>query len=162
MGILERVVSAENSSDLEHHEERECDVDVLGAVGMAGIKNPGHLAIYRLKYLRDKASAKEALDQFKGFLAEGPKKTKGGATGFASKALDHWVNDKCDACKGLKFIVEKAAPCLTDRACKKCAGTGLRKISGDKAVVNAIKDAIEKADDAVNGIRRLINKKFRG
>lgn len=162
MDILKALASAETSSDLAHH-ERDCHVDILGAVGMAG-RNEMHLAIYRVKYLIDEASVRLAQEQFNIWAEQSMKRRrlKSGcaACDVGRDALLKWLGDVCGSCMGVRFQKAKGAPKLTDKVCVACSGTGFRKISGDKKKVQVMLDIMGKADRAVARLRSGINKKI--
>ena len=157
MGILERIAKAETSHDLKHH-GNECDVDVLGAVGMAAINNTGYLAVYRLKYLRDRSVSGEAFAQFTIWARRSMLRRSKGCTGapwIASKALEYWVNDRCAACSGLGYAVIAGTPCLSDNHCCVCRGSGKRKLSANAFETQIMNDVIENADAVLHIIGKL-------
>lgn len=150
MGILERVCGAETSKDLEHH-HFSCDVDVLGAVGMAG---GIAFSIYRVKYLSDAKAYKEALEQFfqwtcKEFERKG--RTSVGTKDFARRIFHHWVGDVCPRCNGAS----------KSTICPLCKGSGKKPLNCSACDREIFETVVRVADCEVLKIKRLISKKMR-
>jgi hypothetical protein len=156
--ILGRWAVAEVSSDLQHH-EKECDVDILGAVGMASHRN-GHVAIYRVKYLNDVNSIPEAVTQFSQLtkVALVRRRFKLKARNLSERILEHWINDVCQSCQGRMYVALPGER-LSDRACKSCEGIGKRPPTGEKQEVIIFTDVIERADKIVENLQvRILSK----
>lgn len=153
MEILKLLASAENSSDLKHH-ERECHVDVLGAAGMTSGQN-GHLAVYRVKYMNDVESVLEAKNQFTKWTRRAMvrRSVKLSPDKVGADALAKWIDDICTSCKGLKFQKMRGTPTLMDRPCAECNGKGTKKINGDYNTVQVILDVMGRADRVVDNIK---------
>lgn len=156
MSVIDQLARAEVSSDLKHH-ERHCDVDVLGAAGMASTVNPRHLAVFRAKYLGDSAEMQAATRYFIHITQISMFRRKlnpAGASRLGTQILTHWINDTCPVCNGLKFMAIDGAPTLSDRPCQPCNGTGRRKLPYGGAELEVVRDVMERADSAVSTIRR--------
>jgi hypothetical protein len=160
MAILERLARAETSSDLSHKWD-VCDVDLLGAVGLAGIHNPGKLAVFRLKYINDKESLHESRLQFIRWVRRAMKARRMdimAVSRCADQALKAWVEDSCKPCKGLGYAVLPGTPHLSDQQCPRCHGAGKTPITGPFR--EPIKDALSMADSAVHEIQQLIRSRL--
>lgn len=158
MGTLERVAHAETSSNLQH-KEHDCDVDVLGAIGMAGIKHKGYLALFRIKYLHDMDEAKNAQQQLtewarKGLSLKGQNTKQ--AKHIADKVMKYWLVDTCALCSGLKYEVDPGSPYLSNRVCKRCRGTGKRPLPHSREHTDLIKELLERANNAVLQVQKQI------
>lgn len=159
MTILERIAHAENSSDLTPL-ARECDVDVLGAIGMAAYLNPRYLALFRLKFHQHKGSVEVATEQFvlwtrRALQRRGDRRKE--VRGVATAAMAVWVVDTCPACKGRRYLVLEGSPCLSTKPCPMCRGTGACRVHVRDEVV---KDVLELADSAVRIIAKVVGEKF--
>ncbi len=126
--IHERVAVAAGSNHLQH-KVGACDVDVMGALGMAGIENRLSSAVFRLKYanearfypdaLRDVQSLGRKLARSEGWTGSGQQIDE-----LSKTALDFWLNDRCPECKGRGYEMTPGAPVLSDVACGACRGRG--------------------------------------
>lgn len=156
MGALERVIGAETSSDLKQ-KETNCDVDTLRVIALSAIKNPGHLAVFRLKYLGDAESLAGARTQFYHWtccaLSFHAKDVRW-AKRVATEALTAWMTGTCDACRGLKYIKLDGAPALSNLRCQTCQGTGRKPIKANFVI---IRDVLGKADLIVKRIEEKIH-----
>lgn len=157
MGTLERVVKAETSKNLQHKVD-DCDVDVLGAVGMSAIRNKKHLAVFRLKYLHDQEAFEESRSQFiswakKLVINQGLEKNP---VTVGSKALKYWLTDTCKKCEGLRYEVDPGSPYLSNRICKACKGLGKCPYPSNKEDKELIKALVEKADAVVEQLQKTI------
>lgn len=162
MSVLDQLARAEVSSDLKHH-DRHCDVDVLGAAGMASTVNPRHLAVFRVKYLGDVEEMQAATRYFVHIAQISMIRRKvnpAGASRLGTQILTHWLDDTCPACNGLKFIAVEGAPALSDRPCQPCNGTGRRKLPYGGPELEVVRDVMERADSAVSTIRRGLAEKM--
>lgn len=128
--IQERIARATRSNHLEH-KDRPCDIDKIGALGMAGIDNAISSAVFRLKYSNDAKFYKPAL----GAVTEVSKRLGkrfgwlGSAAQFAAlnkAALDFWLNDSCMSCEGRGYLTVLGTPFLSDDACTACYGSTRR------------------------------------
>ena len=162
--ILDRIASAETSSDLSH-KPHNCDADVLGAVGMAAIQNPAHLAVYRVKYLNDMADilpAKRVFILWARKAMVNRKINTDGASRLGTQLLFGWIYDTCQACKGLKYPIIEGTPTLSIKPCQACNGTGKTPIKAQSAeVLEVCFDVIERADAVILTIQRMIKEKLR-
>lgn len=161
MGVLEQLARAEVSSDLTHR-ERFCDVDVLGAAGMAGI-NIRHICAFRLKFLNDTTE----LDSAKRLFAEWARSAMrrrgvdtSGASRMGVQALTYWLDPLCTGCGGLKFEAIEGAPTLSDRPCKCCGGSGRKPIKRHGAEGEVFRDLLDRADAAVATVHFAISAKL--
>lgn len=162
MRVLNQLARAEVSSDLAHH-SRHCDVDVLGAAGMASTGNFAHLALFRLKYLNDSVE----IDSAKRLFVMWARKSMidrsmnpASASRLGTQALTAWVNDVCQPCHGLGYKKVAGAPALSDRACPHCNGTGRNPITHAGADAEVVRDLMERADSVMEFIRRRIGDKL--
>lgn len=162
MGVLDRLASAEVSRDLQHH-EHTCDVDVIGAAGMAAAGNVRHMAVFRVKYLNDAAelpAAKRYFIQVTRISMIRRKIDPSGASRLGTQILTHWLNDVCPTCHGLKYAAIDGAPALSDKQCQPCKGTGRRKLPYGGPKLEVVRDVIERADSAVHTIQRGMDAKM--
>lgn len=162
MGMLDKLASAETSSDLRHYPE-PCAIDVLAAAGMAGVAAPIHLALFRLKYLDDREQIEACKAIFtrwtyRAMVNRGIMPQSASRVGV--QTLTAWVHDTCTECAGQKYRVIEGTPALSVKACSKCHGLGKNPI-GDGQIGEVKKDVIERADDAINGISGRILDKLR-
>lgn len=162
MSALDMLARAETSSDLQHH-DRPCDVDVLGAAGMAACHNHAHMALFRLKYLNDQTEIGEAKTLFIMWARRAMinrKVNPSGASRLGVQALTAWVCDVCQVCNGLGHQVVVGTPTLSDKACGKCGGTGKNKVREYGDIAEVVKDLFERADTAVRIIQGGVNDKY--
>lgn len=162
MAILDLVAKAETSKDLSHR-EYGCAVDVLGAVGMSAIHDPGMLAIYRVKYLADLADLQKAKSTFilwarRAMIRRGVNPAKASRLGV--QILIEWIGDVCQHCQGRGYPKIDDAPMLSIKPCDKCGGSGKNPIKGHGADREVILDVMERADDSINFIQRRIGVKL--
>lgn len=162
MSVLDLLARAETSSDLRHH-AYFCDVDVIGAAGMAAIHNPGHLAVYRLKYMADHASADTAKSVFilwarRAMIRRGVNPASASRRGV--QILMQWLADICQPCGGRGYPSVAGTPTLSAQPCRHCKGSGKNAVPGSGPEHDVARDVIERADDAVYVIRGLIGAKL--
>lgn len=152
MSVLDQVASAETSSDLSH-KEQFCHIDVIGAVGLSGIRNPEHLAIFRIKYLNDIADIPAAKRIFVTWTRRALTRrgvSAAGASRLGVQILAQWLNDICTGCNGLKFELLEGSPTIGTKPCDKCAGTGRTAIKADSvAHLEVTFDVISRADGII-------------
>lgn len=163
MGVLDQLARAEVSSDLAHH-DRHCDVDVLGAAGMATAANPRHMAIFRAKYLYDERevhAAKRYFIQLARIHMIRRKVDPAKASRIGSQIFTYWMDDTCPSCKGRKYQVIDGSPSLSDRQCNHCDGSGKRKLPYKGAELEVVRDVLDRADIAVNAIRRGVAERLK-
>ena len=162
MSALDLLCRAEVSSDLAHH-DHDCDVDTLGAAGMAAAQNFAHMAIFRIKYLNDAGeigSAKRLFVMWARRAMINRNMSAASASRVGVQALTAWVNDVCPACNGLKYLVPAGTPALSDKQCHKCNGTGKNQIRSPGELGEVFKDLLERADSACVTIQRGIDEKL--
>lgn len=168
MSALDSLSRAEVSSDLRHY-EHNCDVDVLGAAGMAAVNHPAHMSLFRVKYMNDAEELAQAKSLFIRWARNAmANRMRAGSTMNPEKAsrvgvqaLTAWVDDVCHKCKGVKYVVIDCAPVLSDRLCPCCSGTGREPIRQHGEMLDVFKELHERADTAVAWIHTGIEKKLR-
>ena len=169
--ILDRIASAETSSDLSH-KPHGCDVDVLKAIALACIRNPAYMAVYRVKYANDKKNltnvkdmpaAKEIFILWARKSMVRRKIIATGASRLGCKILTQWIDDTCRPCNGLKYTTLDSAPVLSIKPCQACSGTGKTPIKAQSAqTLEVCFDVIDRADAIILTIQRMIKEKLRG
>lgn len=167
MSALDLLSRAEVSSDLRHH-EHDCDVDVLGAAGLAAINHPAHTSLFRVKYMNDAeeiATAKSlfirwARNAMANRMRAGSTMNPEKASRVGVQALTAWVNDVCDRCHGVRYVIAEGAPVLTDKQCPCCSGTGKAPIRQNGEMLDVFKELMERADTAVSWIQTGIDRKL--
>ena len=159
------VASAETSSDLSH-KEHQCAIDIVGAVGMAAIQNPEHLAIWRVKYLNDIADIPAAKRIFILWARRAMMRRDVDASGssrLGTQTLTAWLNDVCQTCNGLKFAIIERTPTLSTNQCKACHGTGFPPVKADSTTnLEIMFELIERADAAIYAAQGKIKTKLGG
>ena len=163
MGVLDRLASAEVSGDLQHH-EHTCDVDTIGAAGMAAA-NFAHVALFRLKYLNDLTeleTAKRLMIQWARIHMVRRKLDPRSASRVGVQALTSWVDDVCKACHGVRYVQFDGAPALSDRQCPTCSGSGKVYPRHAGELGEVFKDLRERADSAVVVVQRRLRWKIGG
>lgn len=168
MSALDLLSRAEVSSDLRHYEHR-CDVDILGAAGMAAIHHPAHMSLFRLKYLNDASEMVTAKSLFTRWawnamanrMRAGSGMNPEKASRVGVQALTAWVNDVCHKCNGVKYVRAEGAPLLTGRQCPCCSGTGKAPIRQHGEMLEVFRDLMERADTAVQWIHTGVENKLR-
>lgn len=129
--VLERLSEAMTSDDLSHR-EKTCDIDYVGALGMAGTGDRQGAAIMDLDLTLSAGAAYEAfkataelvrhIGQRRGWVLT-PIKTRRIAEG----ALRHYLKPTCGCCKGrglLGLDRDQAGKAERVRPCDKCGGSG--------------------------------------
>lgn len=162
MSALDLLARAETSSDLQHH-ERPCDVDILGAVGMATVHSPTALILYRLKYLNDagQISAAKAIFIRWAYRAMQRRKVEPqGASRIGVQALTAWIGDICNVCHGLKHKIIDGTPTLSDKPCVACGGTGRNRIRESGDIAEVMRDVAERADSVILSLQAGLDGKM--
>lgn len=168
MSALDLLARAEVSGDLRHYEHR-CDVDVLGAAGLAAIKHPGHMSLFRVKILNDAAELAAAKSLFIRWarvsmtnrMRAGSTLNPEKASRVGVQALSAWLNDVCGKCKGVKFVVKDGTPYLSDKQCPHCQGTGREPIRQRGEMLEVYRELHERADTAIGWIQVGLKNKLR-
>lgn len=163
MGMLDKLVHAETSSDLRHY-STPCAVDVLTAAGLVSIDSP-YMMLYRLKYLSDAteiAACKAMFTRwaYRAMCNRGIEPQRASRLGV--QALMLWVGDTCQSCAGRGFQVITGAPALSDRPCGSCRGTGKSPVRGVNTESEVVRDVISRAESAVLTIRGRMEDRLRG
>ena len=129
----ERMTRAQESKNLGEVPANEIgDVDLVRAMGMAGIGNPLGTSVWRWLYNKDRQSMLKVAEA----LVE-----MGHSVVIVHRAMVHMDRDVCPACFGRGYAVVPNTPMLSDDLCAECRGTGRREIQGEaeQALVDLIK-----------------------
>lgn len=120
--IKESVVSAVQSSNLAWSEIETKAIDRITALGLS---DPLGSALWRFKYLHDRAAYKRAL-YLLASKAQDRLKTKDTDYVIAMSVgvLREWAFDACEVCRGVGSI--PALHGLTEK-CRPCDGTGMKR-----------------------------------
>lgn len=126
--ILERLSEAVVSDDLTHRSSR-CDVDWIGALGMAGIHNRQGAALLDLDLSLDPQAVPDALRAAMQITMRTAKKRGWAmhplkARRVASEALSHYLRPACGCCKGRGMVGVEQLPEEIASPCSRCKGTG--------------------------------------
>jgi hypothetical protein len=124
MTSRERISTAQVSQNLgEVRLEEVGDIDIVRACGMAGVKYPLGVALWRLKYSNDR---REVRGVVAGLMDRLAKRWPTLATPelTAVGVLKHFLDDVCHPCRGLGYRQLPGVPVLGDEACEFCGGTG--------------------------------------
>lgn len=151
MSALDMLASAETSSDLQHH-DYQCAVDVLGAAGLASIRSPSGMILYRLKYLNEAGqieNGKAIFIRWAYRAMQNRKQDPKGASRIGVQALTAWLGDVCNVCNGLGHQVVAGTQTLSDKACGSCGGTGKNRIKASGEIAEVMLDVAERADAAI-------------
>lgn len=162
MSALDMLVSAECSSDLAHH-DYQCAVDVLGAAGLASIRSPSGMILYRLKYLHEAGqieNSKAIFIRWAYRAMQNRKQDPKGASRIGVQALTAWLGDVCNVCNGLGHQVVAGTPTLSDKACGSCGGTGKNKVREHGQLAEVVKDLHDRADSAIQVLQSGVNFKL--
>lgn len=126
--VLERLSAAKTSSDLSHR-TKTCDVDYVGALGAAGIKNPAGSALLDADLTRSSDTllkAYKAVEQIVNIRAArrhwmmSSQKRRAIAIG----AFRLYMEPACPACKGRGFTGVETAIEESLEDCPDCKGSG--------------------------------------
>ena len=131
--LKERMTRAQESKNLGEVPANEIgDVDLIRAMGMAGVGNPLGTEVWRWLYNKDKQSMIRVAEA----LVE-----QGHAVVVVHRVLVHMDSDGCPACFGRGYKVVPGTPMLSDEVCVECRGGGRREIQGEaeQALVDVIK-----------------------
>lgn len=130
--IEERVGRALSRGNMRQR-EGACDLDVVTALGLVGIREKLADACFRLKYSNDPKSYNEALEGVYGLAraldARNRWRLNRRRLRWMSKiVLDYWLADGCRLCTGLRYLTIHGTPHLSDRQCPACHGSGKREM----------------------------------
>lgn len=117
--IREQVLSALLSKDLAWQADFERPIDRLTALGLS---DPLGSALWRFKYLHDRASYQRALHLLAHKVAQRTRVELSYARSLAAAAIKEYAIDSCDKCGGRGHIFEG----IHAGKCKPCDGTGLK------------------------------------
>ena len=151
MSALDMLVSAETSSDLQHH-DYQCAVDILGAAGLASIRSPSGMILYRLKYLHEAGQIENGKTIFIRWAyraMQNRKQDPKGASRIGVQALTAWLGDVCGVCQGRKYKAISGTPTLSNMPCGSCGGTGKSRIKASGEIAEVMRDVAERADAAI-------------
>jgi len=132
MTTREKIITAQVSSNLGERKSAETgDVDIVRACGMAGVRAPLGLALWRLRATGDFRGLRSVADDLVQLLeAKGPTTTSPVAA--VEAALVYWLDDVCKVCLGRGFAVIADTPMLSDQPCEACDGVGRAKFRGSE------------------------------
>ena len=156
--MLNKIIKAESSSDLRHH-ERYCDVDILGAVGLACRRNNLSVAIYRMKYhphIEDFVEARRKFYQWTKRSLSRRKMSIGGINSLTDDIILFWLNDVCKGCNGSGFKLIKGTPNLSKDPCDSCVGTGKVAVSVVDERSEVFNEVVLLADAEIEAINRFV------
>lgn len=163
MGISEKIIRAETSDDLRHH-EYDCAVDTLGAVGMAAASiHPAYLALFRLKFENDLASRDTVKQIFMVWTRNAMMRHRiapASAGRIAHQVLQKWLFDVCQKCAGTGHPKIDGTPSLSAKACFSCGGTGKQPIHGAPDMRDVFADVIEHAEIAIASVLKNTKKRL--
>lgn len=131
-GIEERYASAIEASDLTMRPERGGPIDVLTAAGMAGIKHPLAMSLWRLVYGKD-ANARHdvAAGLIRWMKSQAVRRRWSKMASMVPVTLvvlDWYENKVCQTCHGTCYEVVPGTPSLSDVPCPACHGKGERSL----------------------------------
>ncbi len=122
MSALERVLTAEGSSDLGEAHEGIGDVDWIRAAGIVARQFPTSIALWRLTERHD---LREFRPVFNGLLATCiALGVESNPHHVVSTVLQWMLYPTCDACHGRGYELVGGTPHLSDRPCPVCEGSG--------------------------------------
>ena len=164
MGIAEKIIRAETSDDLRHH-EYDCAVDTLGAVGMAAASiHPAYLAIYRLKYENDLASRETVKQIFMVWAHNSMLRRQIESVNvprIAAQAMQKWLFDVCQTCSGTGHPKMLGTPSLSAKPCGSCGGSGRQIMRGSPDMMDIFSDILDNADIAVATVLKHTKRKLK-
>lgn len=153
MGTSDRLASAMASGNLAWDTERVRDVDYIAALGMAGIHHKTASAIYRMLHSGDRASCNAAAVEIVKLIRrmacrQGWSLKPHKFAQLAHETLAFALAPRCPACLGRKYEPMPGSPCLSDRPCQHCRGTGLRRTDGVPYLKDVLAE-IERAESII-------------
>jgi hypothetical protein len=128
--IREQVVSALLSKDLAWHADFERPIDRLTALGLS---DPLGAALWRFKYLHDRASYQRALHLLAHKVTCQLKVELSYARQLSTAAIKEYAIDTCDKCNGVGHIYEG----LHAGKCKPCDGSGVKSYTDTERALAA-------------------------
>jgi hypothetical protein len=113
--------------------EGPCDLDVIGALGLAGITETLADAVFRLKYNLDARTYDDSLDGVYRLARALDQRHRWRLKRWrlrrmAKTVLDYWLSDVCPTCTGVRYEVVAGSPHLSDHVCQSCRGSGKREM----------------------------------
>lgn len=159
--IDERYGNAVNASDLRLRYERQGAVDVLTAAGMAGVKQPLSLSIWRWIYGQDHNERHAVLAGLVKHMRQQAERRRWGDSSRdkmlqVTVTVADWYNDKtCRHCHGQRYELIDGTPTLSEVPCYVCHGTGERSL--DKLLVPYGGDWIKRGKELACHIDSLIS-----
>ena len=144
----DRYASAVHTSDLTPRARSVlAPLDLLGAAGMAGQRQPLGMLLQRLRAEPSAAAQRVAAAALAERLREAVRRRQVRRDGAASEcvaadALAWWLDPTCRCCGGVQFVARDAR--LTAKVCRPCAGTGRRPLESSAPDAAAwVVDAID-------------------
>jgi hypothetical protein len=128
--IREQVVSALLSKDLAWHADFERPIDRLTALGLS---DPLGAALWRFKYLHDRASYQRALHLLAHKVTCQLKVELSYARQLSTAAIKEYAIDTCDKCNGVGHIYEG----IHAGKCRPCDGAGMKCYSDTERALAA-------------------------
>lgn len=127
----ERLGRAIHSSDLSHSAEHTTDVDVVGALGAAGIRNRQGSAILQMDMTLNASDIADAHREAKAIVRDVVKRnrwpipTPKDLAAIARQALEHYIAPACPHCsgRGLRYEQNQSV-----RPCTACNATGKKPL----------------------------------
>lgn len=134
VGVKEKIVNAAQSKDLAWEADFEKAIDRLTAFGMSDSLGA---ALWRFKYLRDRAASKRAFCLLLDKAAARLKRDKDGdyLKNMVAGVMREWMMENCDKCFGTGLVPPPGAASRAVK-CTKCDGTGLKRYSDFERSMN--------------------------
>lgn len=159
----ERLSRAIHSSDLSHKPGRIADVDVIGALGAAGIRQRQGSAILQMDMTLRAADVAEAEREARAVVRDVAKRNgwripqAKDLAAIARQALEHYVAPACPRCSGRGMLYE---PHQSVRPCSVCNATGRKALrSRWEREVRAVLVAFDRLREAaLSGVNRQLGR----
>lgn len=159
----ERLGRAIHSSDLAHRSGRTTDVDMVGALGAAGIHHRHGAAILQMDMTLKPSDVSDAMREALAIVRDVVKRNRWPmpapkqAREIASQALAHYLNPACPMCSGRGVIY---APQQSVRPCLVCGSSGRKPLrSRNEREVKAVLAAFDRLrEGAVSGVNRQLGR----
>jgi hypothetical protein len=153
-----RILRAELSSDLSEKLE-DADIDILRAVGMAGVRHAlgGHM----LRALHSSGGRRQAVEELRETLGRKfPLLDSPSILAAALGAVHFWLSPACPACDGLGYAVIPDTTTLGDKPCGECQGDGRARIGMPKKATPAYEWAGAEIEQEVERFERAVARKL--
>lgn len=145
--LAQRYARAVGSTDL-HNDEYHSDTDVLAAVALSSALGA---TLFRVKYFNDPHSYYRILDDWrrlvarKAALRHWPEHID--VDEVARRSLRYWLHDRCAECDGRGYYPVPGTPMLSDKACRRCGGSGREPLAVPKVIADYVHDMVEELHD---------------